>query len=234
MSEGAVWGIPTVGRGHTYFYALIFPVTRSFHFLVYSYFWISLIISLLGDTRINFSDRDKGYQPRHDANPFVPQQQGDNWWSCLKFPLIFELISSPTGAWSPSTWAALTHEKWFFYLDTCFAKQLLIVIFFLGGQSHGSHNKRPNSGNLQDSHHTYPKGKGGKKSPFEFLSFWLDWIATDLHSGVAHTLFPRIWETLRKFIFLVVCDQVPRSFRGPSVNMAIAADLQQIANTGSA
>ena len=30
MSEGAVWGIPTVGQGHTYFYALIFPVTRSF------------------------------------------------------------------------------------------------------------------------------------------------------------------------------------------------------------
>ena len=79
MSEGAVWGIPTVGRGHTYFYALIFPVTRSFHFLVYSYFWISLTISFLGDTRNNFSDRGRGFQPRHDATPFIPQQQGDNW-----------------------------------------------------------------------------------------------------------------------------------------------------------
>ena len=79
MSEGAVWGIPTVGRGHTHFYALIFPVTSSFHFLVYSYFWISLIISFLGDTRNNFSDRGRGFQPRHDATPFIPQQQGDNW-----------------------------------------------------------------------------------------------------------------------------------------------------------
>jgi len=91
MSEGAVWGIPTVGRGHTHFYALIFPVTSSFHFLVYSYFWISLIISLLGDTRNNFSDRGRGFQPRHDATPFVPQQQGDNWDSCLNF-LLFAFI----------------------------------------------------------------------------------------------------------------------------------------------
>ena len=71
-------GHPNCRSGSHPLLRLDFSVTSSFHFLVYSYFWISLIISSVGDTRNNFSDRGRGFQPRHDATPFIPQQQGDN------------------------------------------------------------------------------------------------------------------------------------------------------------
>ena len=87
---------------------------------MYLYFWISLIISLLGDTRINFSDRGRGFQPRHDATPFVPQQQGDNWDSCLNF-LLLHLFYLPT--WTELYLLRATLITWYL-----FAKQILIVV----------------------------------------------------------------------------------------------------------
>ena len=52
-----------------------------------------------GNTR-DLCVREKGWQPRHDANPFVPQKQGDSWWSCLNFLYTLRWVEcTPVHKW---------------------------------------------------------------------------------------------------------------------------------------